>query len=331
MFERWLTGSLFDPRPMQDGGPGSQGSGSVEVDGSRAGDETGSKFSRVAPEGPKYDEAAFSTFRTGLGDLGKDKSLDVIKDFNGLASSYINSQRMIGDSVRLPGKDLDGDDKKADREKFVNDLRKKLAEAKIISLPPETPDGYEIKQPDLGPGLKWNEAFEKSFRGASHKLGLTNDQAVGLATWYNERQKERMKAAVVKQEENAGKLKEDWGAGYDRKLALAQRAIDHAGEKLGMADDIKTALEQSGWGDDVGLVKLFSFVGEVLAEEGMIEGEVIGQVGPEGAKAKLREIMESPRSGDNAHPYWNYKHPGHQAAVEEVTRLNEIIHGSKSV
>lgn len=77
----------------------------AEVPGSRAGDEPGAVFSREPGPDP-YSAEGFESFKGSLGELATDKSFEPIKDFKGLADSFVNAQKMIGSSLRLPGKDL---------------------------------------------------------------------------------------------------------------------------------------------------------------------------------------------------------------------------------
>ena len=125
--------------PIEPGSPGDPVTPGIEPGG-----EPGSGF-----------QGDFGAFKESLGELGKDKAFEPIKDFEGWAKSYVDLNKMIGRSIRLPGDDLSPEDK----EKHVKELRGKLMEAGIIEGVPESPEGYQYERPTLGDGLQWDSGF----------------------------------------------------------------------------------------------------------------------------------------------------------------------------
>jgi hypothetical protein len=104
-------------------------------------------------------------------DIRGEKSLADIKDVGALAKGYVESQKMIGRSIRIPGKDAE----KTDFDAFYGKLREVPG---VVYMPdgadeaamgdlytklgrPESPDKYQLKRPDnLPEGMVYNESME---------------------------------------------------------------------------------------------------------------------------------------------------------------------------
>lgn len=252
----------------------------------------------------------WGAFKSSLGDMGKDKSLEPIKDFNGLTKSYIESQKMIGNSIRLPSKDA----KPEDRAKSVNDIMGRLRKEGVIESPPESPDKYDIKYPEMD-GWAPNEPLVKGFKEAAHKAGLPASQAQALFDWYLNYQEsslaqDRAEFDTMKQE-----MKREFGGLYARRMESARRAVaKYLGED---GDELISHLPPK-----VGkrLVMAFSEIGDPILEEALISGEALGikGTGLDDIKKKI-DAMAS----DKTSPLWDLSHSGHNKAVEEWSKLME--------
>lgn len=276
------------------GSPGA-GSGSAPAGGSSSGGA------------PVLDWGAF---KSSLGDLGKDKSFEPIKDFNGLAKSYVESQKMIGGSIRLPKKDM----KPEDREKAIADLKTKLRAEGIIEGAPETPDKYEIKMP-TEEGFQPNAPLIDSFKSAAHKIGVPPSQVQGLFDWYLNFQAESQRGEQMEFENSKQALKSEWGGLYVRRMEAARRA---ASKFLGEDGDelISNLPPKAG----VRILKALAEIGDPLLEDAMVAGEIPGVVTKEDLQNKINLMM-----GDSKHPLNNISHPGHAAAVRDYTKLQQDL------
>lgn len=241
-------------------------------------------------------------------DLRAEKSLASFKDLGSLAKSYLESQKMIGGSIRLPKPDAPPEE----RQKFLDDLYGKLGR-------PESPDKYEIGTPTLPEGVPWDGEMQKEFLGVAHKAGLNSEQAAALLEWYAGKTVTAVEGMAQATVQVAETLKKEWGAQYDRNLALAQRVVSHLG-----GPDVLQTLDASGLGNDPALIRLFARVGRVMAEAQMIPGEVEGVPGPEEARATLAKIMSDP---NHAYQPKFAGTPAHDEAIKEVQRLHELIFG----
>lgn len=274
--------------------------GQVGSPGSRQGDEAGSTFQRGSSD--------WGTFKGTLGEMGKDKSLEPIKDFKGLTESFVNAQKMIGSSIRLPAKDA----KPEDRKKAVNDIISKLRAGGDMESIPESPDKYEIKLPEME-GFKANEPLLKSFREIAHKSGVTPSQAQGLFDWYLNFQEESDAQSQAEFETMKSGLKKEFGGLYTRKMEAARRAVaKYLGED---GDNIISQLPPA-----VGrkMVLAFSEIGDPILEDSLMTGGIPGVVTKDQVKGKIDAMMNDPK-----HPINDISHRQHNEAVETYSELQK--------
>lgn len=273
-----------------------------QVAGSQGGQEG------QAGSAPQAGSLDWGSFKEGLGDLGKDKAFEPIKDFKGLASSFVNSQKMIGNSIRLPAKDA----KPEDREKVVNDILGKLRANGVLESIPESPDKYEIKMPTVD-GFKPNEPLVKSFRETAHKLGVTPSVAQGLFDWYLNFQEDADRQEQIEFETMKQGLKTELAGLYPRKMEAARRA---AAKYLGVdGDEIISQLPPA-----IGkrIVMAFAEIGEPMLEEALTTGSIPGVITKDQVKAKIDAMMN-----DKTHPLNDISHRQHNEAVEEYSKLQQ--------
>jgi hypothetical protein len=257
----------------------------------------------------------WATFRGTLGEMGKDKSLEPIKDFNGLTKSYIEAQKMIGNSIRLPGKDV----KPEYRKKAVGDILGRLRKEGIIEAIPESPDKYNINMPTVE-GWKPNEPLIASFKEAAHKAGIPPSQVQGMFDWYLNFQEESQAKSQADFETMKRDMKRELGGLYTRRMEAARRAV---AKYIGAdGDDLISQLPPQ-----IGrkLVLAFAEIGDPLLEDSISVGGVIpGVHSKEQVKAKLEGMLL-----DKANPLNDVSHPKHKQAVEEYTELNKMFSAMK--
>src|SRR5439155_23792244 len=105
--------------------------------------------------------------------IAKDPSLAGIKDVGSLAKSYVEGQKMIGGSLRLPKPDA----KPEDVDRAWGDIYTKLGR-------PESAEKYEFKiAKEMEKFLP--EADVKAFKSAAFKAGLSTKQAQAVLDHYS--------------------------------------------------------------------------------------------------------------------------------------------------
>ncbi|MEN6537927.1 MAG: hypothetical protein ABFD60_07855 [Bryobacteraceae bacterium] len=238
-------------------------------------------------------------------ELRAEKSLAQIKDVSSLAKGYVEAQRMIGGSIRLPKPDA----KPEEKAKLFRETMAKFGM-------PESADKYTYTKPDLPDGA-WSDELASSFLAMAHAAGLTNEQVNMLIAWNADLVKAGITAKDNSYAATEKTLRQKWGGTYDQQIAIAQRAArDVGGEAL------INKLASSGLDNDPDVLSFLAAVGKAFAEDGIISGEVKGVTGKQEALQKIAEI-----NAKKDHPYWK----GDPDAMAEVTKLHEIAYGKKPI
>lgn len=193
-------------------------------------------------------------------DLKASESLKKFKDPVMLAKSYLNLEKMNGNSIRLPRDDMP----QAEKQAVLDDIFAKLGR-------PESADKYQYARPELPAAVPYNEHAVKAFMGEAHKNGMTQQQLQFALDFHNKYvadtfyEHERSgKEAIAKAE---AELKQTWGEqGYKKNTDVARRALSAFAD----AKDVEF-IEKSGLGNDPRLVKLFANIGKKMLESKAID------------------------------------------------------------
>jgi len=248
------------------------------------------------------DQGGQEDWRSGLpDDLKSEKSLESFKDVGGLAKSYVEGQKLIGSSVRVPKDD-------ATPEEWT-EFHTKMGRPDDIA-------GYEFVKPEMPDGVNWDEGMVDWFGKTAHEAGLSKAQAGKLMQSWNDNQFSQVHEAQKTMKNELAGLQESWGDQFDGRVELGLRGI----ERLLPAEEVtqlKTLMDSSGVGNHPLMLKYAYQVGKMLKEDGYIIGDGKGGVlGAESAKARIAEI-----NADQKHAHWNPDAPGHKEAVGEMARL----------
>lgn len=181
---------------------------------------------------------------------------------------------------------------------------------------PERADGYRVARPDMPQGLVYDEKFEHAMLPVAHRLGLTPVQVNELVKAVSAHRLGEFQASA--HASNAGRaeaeqaLRSEFGAGYDAKISIAARAVQHFGG-AGLVDH----LNASGLGNHPAMIKAFAKIGSMMSEDTLRGGRPGGfGLSPEEAKAESARLM----SGE---AYKNRNHPEHDLTVRKVADLFE--------
>ena len=258
----------------------------------------------------------WGAFRGTLGDLGKEKSLDSIKDFPGLVKNYVEAQKLLGKPIRLPGKE-EKEKRKQAIDNFLNHLR---TEGDLEGIP-ESPDKYQIKVPQEE-GFELNAPLLESFLNTAHRFGVTPSQAQGLFDWYLNYQAgtEAQETENFIQAKEA--LKKEYGGLYTRRMEAGRRAairyLGEDGEEL--INKIPLSItDKNGKPIALRLVKALAEIGDSIVEDAIVSGELSGIETASSLQKKLLDMIN-----DKNHPLNDISSPGHEEAVKEYNRLNAM-------
>jgi len=283
-----------------------EGAGNQEGQQAGAGSQAGSATVDWSKGGAEY----FGSFKESLGDLGKDKSLESIKDFHGLAKTAIEGQKMIGRGIFLPKEGIP----EGERKKSVDVIMDKLRKANIIESAPESPEGYQIKMPEKmanGEPFSPNEPLLNSFRQAIHKLGLPPSKAQGLFDWYLNFQVESEASEEKAFEDMKRNLYKEWGGLAIRNMESARRAafryLGEDSEKI--LTDARIPVDYS-----YKILRAFAQIGQPLLEDGIVTGDLRGMPDAGGIWKKMIEMQSQPAA--------DLSHIGHKIWAKEYEELN---------
>lgn len=229
------------------------------------------------------------------------------KDIAAVAESLVESQKLIGGSIRLPGEKDAPADRDAKLAKIYNQLGR-----------PETPDGYKIAAPAADSGIPWDASRADAFKGVAHKLGLTQSQVEGLAAYDMERSMAGAVDSTQAYNDCMAKLDQEWGAASKQMLGLSRRTASTFFDQETMA-----AINSTGLANNPNFVKALARMGKDLMEEGLIVGGREG-MGDDGGivslQSELDKTMQDPKSA-----YWDKQNPNHDAAVTRMESLRRAL------
>lgn len=233
-------------------------------------------------------------------DMRAEKSLADVKDIVTLAKNYVNTKKLVGGSVRLPGDDAS--------EEEVAEFYNKLGR-------PESPDKYsKLDKSSLPEGTEWNEELESSYYQWAHAAGLSDKQANAMLQKYNEftqaHAKNQEQSGSIKMAEAAESLRKQLGSAYDQTVSMAKRFF-----KQNADEEVAEFVESSGLGNHPGFIKFVANIAKRTIADHSIDGfagtENFGMT-PSDAKAKIAEVR-----GDAKHPFNDEKSGDHARWVNE--------------
>ena len=222
------------------------------------------------------------------------------KDPADLANSYRNLEKLVGsEKVPLP--------KGADDKDGWNRVYDALGR-------PKSAEEYKLPVPDGDPGT-----FAKAASGKFHELGISQQQAEGLANWWNETQQGQMaqqqQQSAQKVEADISALRGEWGQAWDENINLGSRAA----KEFGLDQNKLTAIENAlGTGE---MLKFMARIGRGLTEHNFEGGNSTQSFGmtPEAARSRISALQ--------ADPAWASKYIGGGADQQaEMRKLMAIAY-----
>lgn len=235
-------------------------------------------------------------------DFKQHKALANFNDVNDLAKSLIHAQSLIGKRI----KDMSPED---------------LADYKSVIGVPDAHDKYQL-------ALEANTEMGSWYKQLAFEAGLSQDQAKKMSDAYLVMERERaqmmQKEAEIQAVNNINQLKEEFGTAFDKQIEIAKRAVVSFG-----GEELKQVLNETGLGNDPRIVKMFANIGKQLLEDTVIAADHESTFGitPKDAENMIQQKMLDP---EFQRAYRSAVHPGHKAAVEEMTRLYSLMSPNKN-
>lgn len=256
--------------------------------------------------------------------LRDNPSIKEFKSVNDLAKSYVHAKQMIGSSIRIPTEDA-GDDQR-------NEFYKRLETVPgVMRFDPDKPDavydklGRPSKPEEYGVNYPENLAADAtvktSFLNTAHQLGLNTKQTQALLDFqssYVENQNKEMSSKVAAYH---SQLKQQFGADFDNRVRAANEAVKIWGAKY---PELNTLMSNPLVANNPALVSIFAELGKQAVEGKLpgVQSNISFGLTPGEAQDKIDEMRSN-----RQHPMHDPKSPGHEAALEKLTKLYEIAHG----
>ena len=235
--------------------------------------------------------------------LRSEPSLKNFTNNGDLAKSFIHAQRMVGmDKIPVPGKHSTDED----WQTVYNTLGR-----------PSDPNDYNFE----GVSFEADDPNLVEFKKAAHEAGLNPGQASKVLKFYEglNSQSEETNAANEQQmrQDSDLELRKEFGLAFDKKVKQADDVY-----KKFFPNELKDQQLANGnlLGNDPSFIKALAKLGDNFSEDNM-ESENNLTLTPENAQREITKLT-APST-----PYWDKKHPGHQAAVDEVFALQNVKHG----
>jgi|TARA_R100000479_G_scaffold168281_2_gene109189 hypothetical protein len=258
-------------------------------------------------EQPQAEAQTTDTGATFLDTLPEDirgePSLKNFTNSGDLAKSFIHAQRMVGmDKIPVPGKHSTEDDWQVIYDRLGR---------------PSDPNEYAFENSSFqadDPGVA-------EFKKVAHAAGLNPSQANKIMQFYDGLQQSSAETVTANEqkvrEESELELRKDFGLAFDKKVQQA----DDVFQKF-FPNEMKDVKLANGnlLGNEPIFIKALAKLADNFSEDS-IQSENDLTLTPDDAQKEIDKLM-SPGT-----PYWDKKHPGHQAAVEEVAMLQNMKHG----
>lgn len=131
---------------------------------------------------------------------------------------------------------------------------------------PETAEGYELPLPEGD-----NGEFAKATSAWMHEAGLSKSQAQALAGKWNEYQAAQAEQGHQQLEQqntqNLASIRKEWGNNFDANAAVVGQAMTRFA-----TPEVRQLINDSGMGNNPGLVSMFLKIGQSLSEAKAVNG-----------------------------------------------------------
>lgn len=260
-------------------------------------------------ETPASNEAPAFTPPTWAAGLNVDQEIlkapmfSSIKSMDDVVKGYYNAQKMVGaDKVVVPGKNASSDDWR----NFY-----------IKGGLPEKFDDYKVELPSSFDDQNFNAEFLKT----AYENNVRPDQLQKLTEMF-EKSNEKIVAEYEAQQaeelqRTAQELKQEWGQGFEKQIARANRVIKHFG-----GEEVHKQVLNSDLANNKDFLRLMAKIGEKMTGEDSFNYETTSSFGmtKEEARSKMNAIY-----GDMNSPYFNREHAQHKEFLDKMLKYQEIL------
>jgi hypothetical protein len=229
-----------------------------------------------------------------------------IKSMDDVVKGYYNAQKMVGsDKIVVPGKNSSSDD-----------WRNFYVKGGL----PEKFDDYKVELPKSFDNQEFNSEFLKT----AYENNVNPAQLQKLTEMFeksNEKLISDYEASQAQEIQNAtNALKQEWGQGFEKQLARANRVVKHFG-----GEEMHKAVLGSDLANNSHFIKLMAKIGEKMTGEDTFQYESTSTFGmtKDEARSKMNAIY-----GDMNSPYFNRDHAQHKEFLDKMLKFQEVLSGN---
>lgn len=205
-------------------------------------------------------------------DIRGNPAIQSFNDFGGLAKSYIDTKAMVGNSVRLPGKDA----KPEDIEGLFNRLEVRPPDSwlrKMRDVPEKAADYEYVKPADMPEGAQWSEELVGRARDLAHKLGWSKQDFTEALNFHNaligelmQKGADAQRVSEMDAEQGWKQKQQDWGADFEKNKMLATDAVKAIFSKNPKA---LAKFDEFNLSNDPDIVEVFLQMGKMMQQDQM--------------------------------------------------------------
>jgi len=260
-----------------------------------------------APEAPTYLADADGKFIEGWQatlpeELRGDATLARFNNIPDMAKSLVSTKKLVGKNTIAALNENSTDEEKA--------------EFWTAAGRPETADDYNLQKPENLPDALWSSEYATHMQEVAHGLGLSTEQFAGLAAAHNDnvvsQYTTQSQNVELEQIEGQKALRQEWGPSFDANIHIANAAV----EKGVRGDEEFKTRVLGKFGADHDFQKFVSQLGSEFVESGV-------KIVPNAPTASLVDIDARIEEHMKSEAFTTRTHKGHQAALDQMSRLFE--------
>lgn len=276
------------------------------------------------PEPPAAPPPPADHWSVGAGiseDYLKHPAVTESKSGDDFVKTYLHAQSKIGEKGILPLGENPSDE---DQALFY----------KSIGRPEDAAD-YDIENMETPEGFQWDMDLRNQLIGELHGAGLTKSQAQRVTKAYVTLQHERQTGETNKihdlHQEEASKLKLEWGLAFDKNIEVVGHGFryifgDPKTDQSAM--DISNLQLRDGrlLGDHPSFVRGLYKIGGLVGEPDPMTGDSLTTPGILNAQGAKDEIERLDRDESFTKAYYNRDHAEHNEAVKKYDHLHQMAY-----
>lgn len=236
-------------------------------------------------------------------DILKAPMFSTIKSMDDVVKGFYHAQKMVGsDKIVVPSKNASADE-----------WKNYYVKAGL----PEKFDDYKVELPKSFEDSNFNSEFLKT----AYENNIRPDQLQKITEMFEKSNEKLIADYDAEQAEGlksvALELKQEWGQGFDKQIAAANRVIKHFG-----GEEMHKQILESDLANNKQFLKLMAGIGSKMAGEDTFQPGVVGSFGmtKDEARSKMNAMF-----GDMNGPYMNRDHAQHKEFVDNMLKYQEIL------